>query len=75
MDHGPGDIQQSPRSAIGFLPASNPRFTMLVVVRAPNNGSYLANDGYIVAAPTWKRIAEQIVPQWRITPEALSPSN
>lgn len=62
-------------SYVGFLPASSPRFTMLVVVRAPNNGSYLANDGYIVAAPTWKRIAEQIVPEWRITPEALSPSN
>jgi cell division protein FtsI/penicillin-binding protein 2 len=62
-------------SYAGFLPADNPRFTMLVVIRAPNNGSYDANDGYIVAAPVWKRIAEQIVPQWRITPEAVSPSN
>jgi cell division protein FtsI/penicillin-binding protein 2 len=62
-------------SYAGFLPADNPRFTMLVVIRAPNNGSYLANDGYIVAAPVWKRIAEQIVPQWRITPDGVSPSN
>lgn len=62
-------------SYVGFLPASNPRFTMLVVVRQPNNGSVLANDGYIVAAPIWQRIAAQIVPLWRITPGAVSPSN
>jgi cell division protein FtsI (penicillin-binding protein 3) len=55
-------------SYVGFLPADNPRFTMLVVVRQPNNGSSDHNEGYYVAGPIWKRIAEQIVQDWRITP-------
>jgi len=55
-------------SYVGFLPADNPRFTMLVTVRQPNNGSSDHNEGYYVAGPIWKRIAEQIVQDWRITP-------
>ena len=55
-------------SYVGFLPADNPRFTMLVVVRQPDNGSSDHNEGYYVAGPIWKRIAEQIVQDWRITP-------
>jgi cell division protein FtsI (penicillin-binding protein 3) len=55
-------------SYVGFLPADNPRFTMLVVVRQPDNGSSDHNEGYYVAAPIWKRIAEQIAQDWRITP-------
>jgi hypothetical protein len=48
---------------------------MLVVVRQPNNGSSDANEGYYVSAPIWKRIAEQIILDWRITPGASNPSN
>jgi cell division protein FtsI (penicillin-binding protein 3) len=55
-------------SYVGFLPASDPRFTMLVVVRQPNNGSADHNEGYYVSGPIWKAIAEQIVQAWRITP-------
>jgi cell division protein FtsI (penicillin-binding protein 3) len=55
-------------SYVGFLPADNPRFTMLVVVAQPDNGSSDHNEGYYVAGPIWKRIAEQIVQDWRITP-------
>lgn len=62
-------------SYVGFLPADNPRFTMLVVVRRPDNGSSDHNEGYFVSAPIWKRIAEQIIPRWRITPGPVSPSN
>jgi len=62
-------------SYVGFLPADNPRFTMLVVVRRPDNGSYDHNEGYYVSGPIWKRIAEQIVERERITPGAVSPSN
>jgi cell division protein FtsI/penicillin-binding protein 2 len=62
-------------SYAGFLPADNPRFTMLVVVRQPNNGSSDQNEGYYVSAPIWKRIAEQIILDWRITPGASNPSN
>jgi cell division protein FtsI/penicillin-binding protein 2 len=61
-------------SYVGFLPAQNPRFTMLVVVNQPNNGSWMANDGYIVAAPIWQRIAEQLVLQRQIPPEQLPPT-
>jgi cell division protein FtsI (penicillin-binding protein 3) len=55
-------------SYVGFLPADNPRFTMLVVIQQPDNGSSDHNEGYYVAGPIWKRIAEQIVQDWRITP-------
>jgi stage V sporulation protein D (sporulation-specific penicillin-binding protein) len=57
-------------SYAGFLPSDNPRFTMLVVVQKPNNGSADHNEGYYVSAPIWKAIAEQIIPEWRITPGA-----
>lgn len=57
-------------SYVGFLPADNPRFTMLVVVRQPDNGSSDHNEGYYTAAPIWKRVADQIVQYWRITPAA-----
>ena len=62
-------------SYVGFLPADNPRFTMLVVVRQPDNGSSDHNEGYYVSGPIWKRIAEQIIQYWRITPSAAAPSN
>jgi cell division protein FtsI (penicillin-binding protein 3) len=62
-------------SYAGFLPADNPRFTMLVVVRQPDNGSADHNEGYYVSAPVWKRISEQIVQYWRITPAGAAPSN
>ena len=56
-------------SYAGFLPADNPKFTMLVVVRKPNNGSFDHNEGYYVSAPIWKAIAQAIILQWRITPD------
>jgi cell division protein FtsI/penicillin-binding protein 2 len=60
-------------SYFGYLPAQNPRFTMLVTLNRPNNGSWDHNEGYYCAAPIWKRIAQQIILDWRITPEALPP--
>lgn len=61
-------------SYVGFMPASNPQFTMLINVTRPNNGSILANDGYIVAGPTWATIAEDIVRLWHLTPSSLPPT-
>ena len=55
-------------SYVGYMPASNPRFTMLVVVRKPHNSTWIANDGYIVAAPIWRQIAQDIVLDWHIAP-------
>ncbi|MGH7903502.1 MAG: peptidoglycan D,D-transpeptidase FtsI family protein [Candidatus Dormibacteraceae bacterium] len=60
-------------SYVGFMPASHPRFTMLVVIRKPHNGSNDHNEGYYVAAPVWKQIAQDIILQWRITPQGTSP--
>ena len=60
-------------SFVGFLPAQNPRFTMLVVVRKPHvDGSdkdWTLNDGYFTAAPIWQRIAQTMVVNWHITPD------
>ncbi|MDQ2922661.1 MAG: penicillin-binding protein 2 [Candidatus Dormibacteraeota bacterium] len=59
-------------SFVGFLPAKNPRFTMLVVVRKPHvDGSdrdWTLNDGYFTAAPIWRTIAQAMVVNWHITP-------
>jgi cell division protein FtsI/penicillin-binding protein 2 len=60
-------------SYVGFLPAQHPRFTMLVVIRKPHApGSqydWTLNDGYIMAAPIWQKIAQTLVVDWHITPD------
>jgi cell division protein FtsI/penicillin-binding protein 2 len=55
-------------SYVGFLPASHPEFTMLVVVRKPNNGSSDHNEGYYVSGPIWAQIAAAIVVERRLSP-------
>ena len=59
-------------SFVGFLPATNPKFTMLVVIRKPHvdgaDHDWTLNDGYFTAAPIWKAIAQNIVVDWHITP-------
>ena len=59
-------------SFVGFLPASKPRFTMIVVVRKPHfpgsDQDWTLNDGYNTAEPIWKAIAQTIVVDWHITP-------
>ena len=46
---------------------------MLVVVRKPHvDGSdrdWTLNDGYFVAAPIWRTIAQAMVVNWHITPD------
>jgi cell division protein FtsI/penicillin-binding protein 2 len=60
-------------SFVGFLPAKNPKFTMIVVIRKPNvPGSeydWTLNDGYFTAAPVWQKIAQTMVVSWHITPD------
>jgi cell division protein FtsI/penicillin-binding protein 2 len=58
-------------SYVGFLPAENPRYTMMVMLKKPNNGSPDANEGYATSAPIWKDISQQLILQDRITPENL----
>jgi cell division protein FtsI/penicillin-binding protein 2 len=54
-------------SFVGFMPAQDPRFTMMVVMRKPQGGGF-QQEGTFAAAPTWKEIAQQILLQWHITP-------
>ncbi|HZK72985.1 MAG TPA: penicillin-binding protein 2, partial [Clostridia bacterium] len=60
-------------SYVGFMPANNPRFTMIVVMRKPHaagsNLDWTLNDGYITAAPVWQKIAQAMVVAWHITPD------
>ena len=52
-------------SFVGFAPAESPLFTMLVVVDSPRGKIY----GGDVAAPIFKRIAEQILAYRNVPPE------
>jgi stage V sporulation protein D (sporulation-specific penicillin-binding protein) len=54
-------------SFAGFMPVSNPQFTMLVVLRYPTENR-IPRFGAFLAAPVWKQIAQVIVDQWRIVP-------
>ena len=51
----------------GFLPASNPQFTMLVVINQPNVAPS-QDFGSVLAAPVWRQMAEQMIDLWRLTP-------
>ena len=54
-------------SFVGFMPATNPRFTMMVILNSPqvNAGNRF---GSILAAPIWKQMAELMIETWRIEP-------
>jgi cell division protein FtsI/penicillin-binding protein 2 len=54
-------------SFTGFMPVSNPQFTMLVVLRMPKENK-VAREGAYLAAPIWHDIAQVIVDQWKIVP-------
>jgi cell division protein FtsI/penicillin-binding protein 2 len=54
-------------SFTGFLPAKNPRFTMLVVLNFPHETG-VVRFGATLAAPVWKQVAQVAIDQWRITP-------
>jgi cell division protein FtsI/penicillin-binding protein 2 len=54
-------------SFVGFMPVTNPRFTMMVIL---NNPQVSAGNrfGSILAAPIWKQMAEMMIDDWRIEP-------
>lgn len=54
-------------SFIGFAPAENPAVLIAVVMDEPAVG---ARDGGTVSAPVFKAIAEQILPELNIVPDA-----
>ncbi|MFN2579311.1 MAG: penicillin-binding protein [Pyrinomonadaceae bacterium] len=59
-------------SFVGFAPVSNPAVVIIVVIDEPQ-GAYHGGD---VAAPVFREIAEQILPELNVTPdtEMKSPS-
>jgi cell division protein FtsI/penicillin-binding protein 2 len=59
-----GDLSDS---VVGYLPASNPQFTMLVDINDPHVPAN-ANYGSILAAPVFKQMAEEMIDLWRINP-------
>ncbi|MGI8641198.1 MAG: peptidoglycan D,D-transpeptidase FtsI family protein [Pyrinomonadaceae bacterium] len=54
-------------SFIGFAPAENPSVVIAVVMDEPIGG---ARDGGQVSAPVFKEIAEQILPELNVVPDA-----
>ncbi|MEO5858431.1 MAG: penicillin-binding protein 2 [Pyrinomonadaceae bacterium] len=56
-------------SFIGMIPADNPQVTIAVIIDEPRVGG---RDGGQVAAPIFKEIAEQILPELNIKPDILS---
>jgi len=53
-------------SFVGFAPVNNPALVIIVVIDEPQ-GSYHGGD---VAAPVFREIAEQILPDLAVTPDA-----
>jgi len=54
-------------SFIGFAPADNPTVVIAVVMDEPRGG---ARDGGQVSAPVFREIAEQILPELNVIPDA-----
>jgi len=54
---------------IGMAPADNPQVTIAVIIDEPRIGG---RDGGQVAAPVFKEIAEQILPELNIKPDLMS---
>ncbi|MGO8686938.1 MAG: peptidoglycan D,D-transpeptidase FtsI family protein [Candidatus Dormibacteria bacterium] len=62
-----GQLTGSDVSFVGFLPASDPQFTMMVVLDEPQVPA--ADDfGSMLAAPVWRQMAEQMIDYERLTP-------
>jgi cell division protein FtsI/penicillin-binding protein 2 len=54
-------------SFVGFMPVTDPQFTMMVILNNPQVNA--ANRfGSILAAPIWKQMAEMMINDWRIEP-------
>ena len=54
-------------SFAGFMPVNNPQFTMMVILRYPQENR-MPRFGALLAAPVWRDVARIIIDQWRITP-------
>jgi len=59
------DKEKTIASFVGFAPADNPRFVMLVTLREPTSSPW----GSETAAPLWFDIAKEIFVRWGILPK------
>ncbi len=59
---------QTEASVVGFIPASNPRFVILVKLDQPKKAIY----GSTAAAPLWKTIAQQLMWYYAVPPDQQS---
>ena len=59
------DEHNTIHSFIGFAPAKNSKFVMLVTLRSPKTSPWAAET----AAPTWYQIADDLFPYFGIAPE------
>lgn len=59
---------QTEASVAGFIPATNPRFVILVKIDRPQLSIY----GSTAAAPLWKEIAQQLMEYYQIPPDRTS---
>jgi cell division protein FtsI/penicillin-binding protein 2 len=62
------DPQETIASFVGYLPARNPRFSVLVVLDRPQKEHW----GGIVAGPVFQRIAKQLVTLLGVPPTSVS---
>ena len=58
---------QTEASLAGFIPATNPRFVILVKLDRPQKAIY----GSTAAAPLWGIIAQQLMEYYSVPPDAL----
>ena len=59
------DNEKTIVSFIGFAPADNPKFAMIVKLREPASSQW----GSETAAPLWFNIAKKLLLYWEISPD------
>ncbi len=67
LPNGKGYGSNVVASFVGFMPATNPRFTMMVILNEPQTPLSI-RFGSLLAAPIWKQMAEMMIDEWRIEP-------
>jgi cell division protein FtsI (penicillin-binding protein 3) len=53
-------------SFVGYVPAEDPRLAIVVVIDEPKIDAW----GGVVAAPVFRKIAEQVLPYLGVSPQA-----